>query len=136
MDNDNYCVLKKLPSDNTLILQIGCNTYVDNWMFDPLTLCVLFNAATWQYVQYPFILDTALRIRWFWSYSWQHESKSTLSSHNRSRESLILQTFDPELLLRMFTFPFVSTSLFSRVNDAKAGWIFYSSSQGFNIWQQ
>ncbi len=124
MDNNYNCLVKKLPSDNTIILQIGHNTYAGDWKFDPLTLSFF---STPRHGQYPFIGP------WHWeelclfsSYSIQLECKSTISSYNRSKESLILQKFDPELLFWMFTFPSVSIPLFSRANDAEAGWIFYN----------
>ncbi len=100
---DNYCncLLKKLPSDNTIILQIGHNTYADDWKFDPLTLYVLFNAPT-----------RTIPFRWTWHWEYVNFCPTAYRMNVQvpyqattiySRESLILQTFYPELLFRMFS---------------------------------
>ncbi len=87
--------MKKLPSDNTFILQIGHNTYADDWKFDPLALCVLFSAPTWTISFYiaPGVENTSILIRQVSEWEQEHAIKLTVAEDHWYRRRLILNYF-------------------------------------------
>ncbi len=87
--------MKKHTSDNTLILQIGHNTYADDWKFDPLALCVLFSAPTWTIPFYiaPGVENTSILVRQVTEWEQEHTIKLTVAEDHWYCRRLILNYF-------------------------------------------